>query len=151
MTVSEGGVRACVSASRGGSSDCEGRKGSGRSAVSVVVGRAGMRRIILGSAVVVGVVCMEGGDGDVDLDSCTGGVDAFSPRDIFVMCLTASSIQSPISFSPLTPISRDDCAPNASSIVAVSICCEAAVLSFDVAGVPPAAATGLPLPFFAPP
>lgn len=129
-----------------------------------------MRRMILGSEVVVGVVWMEGGDGDLDLDSCTFGVDALSPSDIFVMSLTACSIQSPISFSPPTSVFTEDCAPSVSSVVGavsiwngstvllsgftenvpVSVGCEG-ILSLDGAGVtPPAAALAL-LPLFAPP
>lgn len=67
--------------------------------------------------VVVGV-CDKGGD-DWDLNSCSGnGVDACSSRDIFVMSLTASSIQSPISFSLLTLFSNEDCV--VSSVLSVN-------------------------------
>lgn len=79
VTASEGGVRACVSISRGGCwilregcwSDCDEGCGMGSrcSAVLSVVGRAGIRRMILGSKVVVVVVvvgvvgvCDKGGD-----------------------------------------------------------------------------------------
>lgn len=89
VIVFKGGGWVCVLVLRWGWYDCWGGKmGLGCLVVLVVVvGWVGMWRIILGSEVVVGVVWMEGGDGDLDLDFCIGSVDVFFFSDICVMFL----------------------------------------------------------------